>query len=207
MIKKWIKILFWTLLRKTNYGKMIIETQNNQTPVTVGILIFQKLLRINAQAYWPMSYKSTVVAAHNIYVGIDSSPGYSPGCYIQGGGKLYIGNYTQIGPNVGLISSNHSIYNNSEKVSKITFIGDYCWIGMGAIVLPGVELGDFTIVAAGSVVTKSFKEGYCVIGGNPAKMIKILDRDLCVRYQVEHKYNGYVRSEEFESFKASFFKN
>lgn len=50
-------------------------------------------------------------------------------------------------------------------------IGDCCFIGMKSILLPGVELGNHTIVGAGSVVTKSFPQGNVVIAGNPAKMI------------------------------------
>jgi acetyltransferase-like isoleucine patch superfamily enzyme len=45
---------------------------------------------------------------------------------------------------------------------------------MNAMILPGVHLGDNTIVGAGSVVTKSFPEGNVVIAGNPAKIIKKL---------------------------------
>lgn len=53
-------------------------------------------------------------------------------------------------------------------------IGDKCWIGMNAMVLPGVVLSKGTIFGAGSVVTKSFEQGNCVIAGNPAKIIKTL---------------------------------
>lgn len=49
-------------------------------------------------------------------------------------------------------------------------IGDNCFIGANSIILPGVTLMPNTIVAAGSVVTKSFK-GNVVVGGNPAKVI------------------------------------
>ena len=49
---------------------------------------------------------------------------------------------------------------------------------MNTMILTGVELGDNTIVGAGSVVTKSFTDGYCVIAGNPAKIVKKLDKDL-----------------------------
>jgi len=56
------------------------------------------------------------------------------------------------------------------------YIGDYCWIGANAVILLGVHLGPHTIVGAGSIVTKSFPEGYCVIAGNPAKIIKKLEK-------------------------------
>ena len=45
---------------------------------------------------------------------------------------------------------------------------------MNVVVLPGVELGDGTIVGAGAVVTRSFPEGECVLAGNPAKIIRTL---------------------------------
>ncbi|WP_338463716.1 acyltransferase [Franconibacter daqui] len=50
-------------------------------------------------------------------------------------------------------------------------LGENCFLGFNAKVLPGVTLGEWTIVGAGAVVTKSFA-GYCMIAGNPAKIIK-----------------------------------
>jgi acetyltransferase-like isoleucine patch superfamily enzyme len=200
-MKKIIINILWFFVNFTGFGKMIRETRDTQTPITLRILIFQKIFRINASAYWPMSYKSTVIAAQNVYAGIDTAPGYSPGCYIQGGGKLFIGDYTQIGPNVGLISSNHDLYDTKLKIAKTTRIGKYCWIGMGSVVLPGVELGDFTIVAAGTIVTKSFKEGYCIIAGNPAKKIKDLQKDQCIEHRNKFEYNGYIKSEKFNFYR------
>ena len=57
---------------------------------------------------------------------------------------------------------------------KDIIIGKKCWIGMNSVILPGVVLGDHTIVGAGAVVTKSFVDGNCVIGGNPARIIRKL---------------------------------
>ena len=54
-------------------------------------------------------------------------------------------------------------------------IGDHCFIGAKSILLPGVRLGERTIVGAGSVVTKSFPQGNVVIAGNPAKIICTVD--------------------------------
>ncbi|MCB0275013.1 MAG: hypothetical protein KDI06_09385 [Calditrichaeota bacterium] len=61
-------------------------------------------------------------------------------------------------------------YREAEPIE----IGDNCWLGANSIILPAVRLGQHTVVAAGSVVTKSFPEGDVVIGGNPARVIKTL---------------------------------
>lgn len=60
------------------------------------------------------------------------------------------------------------------------------------------KYGDFTIVGAGSVVTKSFPNGYCVIGGNPAKLIKKLEPEKCIRYKYKYEYYGYYSKNKFE---------
>ena len=72
---------------------------------------------------------------------------------------------------------------------------------MGAIILPEVELGDFTIVGVGAIVTKSFPEGRCVIAGNPAKKIKDLDYSCCIYFKTENPYIGYLPAQNFETFK------
>ena len=91
-------------------------------------------------------------------------------------GNIIIGKGTYIAPNVGIITANH-IFSDLDKheVAKDVILGKQCWVGMNAIILPGVMLGDHTVVGAGSVVTKSFPEGYCVIAGNPAIVIKKME--------------------------------
>ncbi len=72
-------------------------------------------------------------------------------------------------------------------------VGNSCFIGMHSILLPGVELGDHTIVGAGSVVTKSFPQGNVVIAGNPAQVICSLEefrkkkKHLCVNLDVDDR--------------------
>jgi serine acetyltransferase len=65
-------------------------------------------------------------------------------------------------------SHNYEIHDEEKPI----VIGNNCWIGANAVILPGVEIGDHTIVAAGAVVTKSFPEGDCIVGGVPARVIK-----------------------------------
>lgn len=66
------------------------------------------------------------------------------------------------------------IPNSTDLFGRIK-IGDDCFIGQNALFLPGVEIANKTIVAAGSVVTKSFKEEGKIIGGNPAKVIGTIE--------------------------------
>jgi len=80
-------------------------------------------------------------------------------------------------------------------------IGDYCWIGMNATILPNVILGNHTIVAAGAVVTRSFPEGYCILAGNPARIIKQLDPSETVEYENQYKYNGYIPADKFAAWR------
>ncbi len=185
----------------------LVETLNTQTPIYFDMWYNQKVKGHCFSAYWPVHQTSLVGNPENVLCGIETSPGYSPGCYIQAKGRIFIGDYTQIGPNVGLISSNHSNFDNSKHIINDIVIGKYCWLGMGVIVLPGVILGDFTIVGAGAVVTKSFEKGYCVIGGNPAKIIKLLDPNECVHHRSSHEYIGYLKSKDFQEYRVKYLNN
>ena len=145
--------------------------------------LFRKIFRQNSGVSWAIHHTSTIHLPQNIKRGIGVYPGDSPGVYINANNGITIDDYTNIGPNVGLISSNHHPVNNDVQVSTSSIIiGKHCWIGMGAVVLPKVVLGDFTIVGAGAVVTKSFPDGYCVVAGNPAKIIKQLNRSECEEF-------------------------
>ena len=76
-----------------------------------------------------------------------------------------------------MIASNHDVNDpDKRQAGKDVVIGEKCWIGMNALILPGVVLGPHTSVGAGAVVTKSFPEGYCVIAGNPAKLIRNIEK-------------------------------
>lgn len=163
--------------------------------------------RRDKQVYWPVHCNSEVTYPNRIYVGINSNAGTRPGCYIQGNGGVYIGNYVHFASNIGIICGNHDLYNQNIHVNKGVRIGDYSWIGMGAIILPGVILGPRTIVAAGAIVTKSFPEGYCVIGGNPAKLLKILDKDKFVPTEFNEDFYGYIPKEKFEAFSRKHLRN
>ncbi|PMK05031.1 acyltransferase [Vibrio sp. 10N.261.55.A7] len=176
-------------------SRSIKETKDYQTPIKLKMALLQKVTR-NRSVPWPVHHTSIVTGWENVSIGIDVNPGYMPGCYIQGIGKIKIGNYTQIASNVGIISANHDLNDTRVHYQKETAIGEYCWIGMNSVILPGVTLGDHTIVGAGSVVTKSFADGYCVIAGNPAKKIRNMERHEVIKFTNQHLYIGYEKIEK-----------
>lgn len=93
--------------------------------------------------------------------------------------KIEIGNNCLIAANCQIIDSNGHALEKNKRFSSQGFtspikIGNNVWIGTGCIILPGVSIGDGSIVAAGSVVTKSIPEN-CIYGGNPAKFIRKID--------------------------------
>jgi acetyltransferase-like isoleucine patch superfamily enzyme len=142
--------------------------------------LFRRIFRQNSGVKWAVHHTSTIHSPGKIKRGKGVYPGDSPGVYINAVNGVSVGDYTNIGPNVGIVSSNHDLVNNDTHVPEGPIeIGKFCWMGMGAVILPGVKLADFTIVGAGAIVTKSFPEGYCVIAGNPARIIKYLNKDEC----------------------------
>jgi acetyltransferase-like isoleucine patch superfamily enzyme len=189
------------LLSKLPYFRFLKDL-SAYFPLTFKMWWKQKVIGYNKHAYWPMHHSSKVVGVSNILVGIGSNPGFNSNVYVQGNGKLIIGNYTTFGQGSGILSGGHSVYDHRILTEDVTKIGDYCWIGMNSIILPGVELGDFTVVAAGAIVTKSFPEGHCIIGGNPAKVIKELNKGECVRFTYENQYHGYISKAKFGKYRA-----
>lgn len=202
-IRKIDAILYHSILALP-YFHFVKNTRHSPVYCSLRMWFMQKVLGFNKKVYWPVHFTSKINQYKHVIIGVETNPGYEPGCYIQGIGKVYIGDYTRIAQNVGIISSNHDLYDTSmHDLTSEVRIGNYCWLGMNAVVLPNVTLGDFTIVGAGSVVTKSFPEGYCVIGGNPARVIKYLEKEKCIPYKNEPEYIGYISKEKFEEYRKN----
>lgn len=99
------------------------------------------------------------------------------GCLV--GPKVSIGRYTMFAPEVAVVGADHDytascipiIWAGRPKEISPTIIGRDCWIGMRAIIMSGVTIGDGAIVAAGSVVTKDVA-AYDIVGGVPARPLK-----------------------------------
>lgn len=94
---------------------------------------------------------------------------------------IYVGDCTMFAPNVTVATAGHPICPElREKAYQFNMpvhIGRNCWIGAGALIMPGVTIGDNTVIGAGSVVTKDIPANVVAVG-NPCKVMReITDRD------------------------------
>lgn len=91
---------------------------------------------------------------------------------------ITLGDDVQIGPNVQLLTPTHPVEPEPRRqkweAAKPIKIGNNVWLGGGAIVLPGVTIGDNTVVGAGSVVTRDLPANVIAVG-NPARVIRSID--------------------------------
>ncbi len=139
--------------------------------------ISNKKMDKNLDAKIPVSPLNHVLYFRNLHFDISDYKNLQ-GCgkYFQCVGHIFIGKGSFIANNVALITANHDFADlTKHQEPKDIIIGKGCWIGINSTILPGVRLGDHTIVGAGSVVTKSFDDGHVVVAGNPAKIIRKLD--------------------------------
>lgn len=100
------------------------------------------------------------------------------GCHFQDQGGITIGDSTLIGHNVVLATINHDLVPTNDRKNHYApiNIGDHVWIGSNATVLAGVSIGDWSVIAAGAVVTKNVPP-YTVVGGVPAKILKTISKE------------------------------
>lgn len=202
-IGRLLEIMIWPLAMLSKDGRCLRDTRDTQVPADIRRWFWQRVMGVNSGAYWPMHWSSVVTYAKRIHIGVETSPGWSPGCYIHGINGIRIGDYTQIAQNVAILSGNHNPYNLTEALqSSPISIGKYCLLGFGSVILPNVILGDYTIVGANAVVTKSFPDGYVVLAGNPARPLRTLDRGMAHDYSSppNKRYHGYIKAEDFPEF-------
>lgn len=123
-------------------------------------------------------YLDSIVWLNGGSIEMGDRVGFNVGCFVNGYGGLIIGEGTNFGPYSMVHTANHNMDNPDMAVTDQGWrderpmeIGSNCWIGMAALILPGVRIGDGCVLGAGAVLTKDL-EDYTVAAGNPAKPIK-----------------------------------
>lgn len=130
------------------------------------------LKAFGAKIDWTASVhpKAKIEYPWNLTMGPLSSLGKNSWIYAMA--PITIGEKTCIGKETYLITGSHNISsNNFELITKPIYIGNCCWLTTGVTVLQGCSIGDYSVIAVNSTVTKDV-EPWTVVGGNPAKFIK-----------------------------------
>lgn len=115
-----------------------------------------------------------VVCAHNMKIGNNVYINHNFLGMARGG--ITIEDNVQIAGNVSILSNNHDPYERMILTCKPVLIKKSAWLGANSTILPGITIGKFAIVGAGSVVTKDVPD-YAVVVGNPARVVKMLDKN------------------------------
>ncbi|WP_407799025.1 sugar O-acetyltransferase [Staphylococcus aureus] len=118
-------------------------------------------------------YGWNVKLGKNVYVNTN--------CYFMDGGQITIGDNVFIGPNCGFYTATHPLnfhHRNEgfEKAGPIN-IGSNTWLGGHVAVLPGVTIGEGSVIGAGSVVTKDIPPHSLAVG-NPCKVVRKIDNEV-----------------------------
>lgn len=105
---------------------------------------------------------------------------------------IYVGDNTLIGPNVTIATAGHPVDPELRAIptqfNMPVHIGKNCWIGAGAVILPGVSIGDNTVIGAGSIVTKDIPSNVVAVG-NPCRVLREIG---------EHDKKYYYRNRSVE---------
>ena len=167
LITKYFLNSFCKVLPKSNRNKLYGKIANR-----IRVFFARRVFK-------GISKKATIekgaVFAGNSNIVIEDYGCVGVNCLISS--NVYIGEHTMMGPNVRIYTQNHKFDPIERRFDGYDFkevkIGKHCWIGDGAIILPGVTIGNGCIIGAGAVVTKSFGD-YLLIAGNPAVVKKRL---------------------------------
>lgn len=110
---------------------------------------------------------------------------------------IYVGDYTMIGPNVTIATAGHPILpvlrEQAYQYNASVHIGRNCWLGAGVIVLPGVTIGDNSVIGAGSIVTKDIPANVIAVG-NPCRVLREISDHDREYYFKDKKMDQKIRS-------------
>ncbi|WP_439022068.1 maltose acetyltransferase domain-containing protein [Bacillus thuringiensis] len=113
---------------------------------------------------------------YNIHIGKNFFSNFN--CVILDVCEVRIGDNCMFAPGVHIYTATHPLHaaerNSGKEYGKPVKIGNNVWVGGGAIINPGISIGDNAVIASGAVVTKDVPNNV-VVGGNPAKIIKTIE--------------------------------
>lgn len=155
--------------------KLLVQINNSSDPKEIRSLLSQitdSSIDESTTAFTPIyfNYGKNTKISKQVFINFN--------CTILDLGGVIIEDNVLIGPNANLISEGHPINPNKRQALQTApvHIKKNAWIGANVTLLPGVTVGENSIVAAGAVVTKNIPDNV-IVGGVPAKIIKRIDEE------------------------------
>jgi maltose O-acetyltransferase len=145
------------------------------TSMFFPLAVRRTLLRLGGVRFGPVVWglERCWFECKDVTVGAGS--GVNAGCWFEGHGRIVIGSDCFIGPEVMITTSVHEIDAHGQVAREATYsevrIGDRCWLGARVTVMPGVTIGEGTVVGAGALVTKDCEPGALYVGV-PARRVR-----------------------------------
>lgn len=163
-----------TRLQEASYAakELLVQMNNSSDPNEINQILSNILAKKlnNVTVFTPIyiNYGKNINIGKNVFINFN--------CTFLALGKITIEDDVLIGPNVSLITENHPLDPTQRKglISKSILIKRNAWIGSNVTVLPGVTIGENSVIAAGAVVSKDVPDN-TVAGGIPAKIIKSIE--------------------------------
>lgn len=161
-------------MREASYEtkKLLIQMNNSSDPNQIRELlsrITNSIIDESVTVFTPLyiNYGKHIKIGKNVFINFN--------CCILDLGGITIDDDVFIAPNVNLLSEGHPVSPKDRHSLKVGHIHlkKNAWIGAGAIILPGITIGENSVVAAGSVVSKVIPDN-TIVGGIPAKIIKTI---------------------------------
>jgi maltose O-acetyltransferase len=145
------------------------------TSIFLPLAMRRAVLRLGGVRLGPVVWGLERCWFESEYVSIGAGSGVNAGCWFEGHGRIDIGRDCFIGPEVMIMTSIHEIDPSRRVAREASYrpvlIGDRCWLGARATVMPGVTIGEGTIVGAGALVNKDCEAG-AVYVGVPARRVR-----------------------------------
>lgn len=160
-------------------GRMLFGVGCRLVPETRGFALKRALLRLAGAKVGRnvrICSSARILGAGELEIGDNAWIGHE--CMISVSSKIVIGADCDFAPRVFVGTGTHRVTPDGSRIGGITAsedvtIGRGCWLCAGAMVLPGVKVGDMSVVAAGGVVNRDV-EPFTMVGGVPAREIKRL---------------------------------
>ena len=182
------------MTQKERMDKGLIYYCNDESILSDQVLCLEKLYDYNATR--PLEGEKRAALLKEMFAEMGEGTYIEPPLHSNWGGKnthvgkmvyanfnltlvddtdIYIGDYTMLGPNVVIATAGHPIdpelRQRATQYNKPVHIGKNCWLGAGVIVMPGVTIGDNTVIGAGSIVTKDIPANVVAVG-NPCRVMR-----------------------------------